>query len=119
MRTVLAGCLLLLTLATPAAGVDHSAWDALLKSHVSDGLVDYSALARERGRLDAYLAALAHAEPDSLSRDAQVAFWVNAYNARMVALVLDHYPIEGRDASQPANSVLQVPGIFRKMGQGR
>ncbi len=115
MRPFLTSALLLFALATPATAVDHSAWDALLKSHVSDGLVDYSALAANRAALDAYLTDLADAEPETLSRDEQVAFWANAYNARMVALVLDHYPIRGRDSSHPASSVLQVPGIFKKL----
>lgn len=114
MRTLLTAAVLIAALGSPAAAGDHGAWDALLKEHVSDGLVDYAALARDRPRLDAYLRDLAETDPDALSRDEQLAFWANAYNARMVALVLDHFPIQGSDPAHPANSVLQVPGIFKR-----
>lgn len=118
MRSLLASALFFSALVAPAAalgaGVDHSTWDGLLKDHVSDGLVDYAGLAEDRSELDAYLSVLAQADPDSLNREQQIAFWANAYNARMVALVLDHFPIRGSDDSHPSNSVLQVDGIFKK-----
>jgi hypothetical protein len=113
MRPFLFTVLLITAVAGSAEGVDHAPWDALLKEHVSEGLVDYAGMARDRAQLDAYLADLGEAEPESLSTPEQVAFWANAYNARMIALVLANSPIRGTDSSHPANSVLQVPGIFK------
>jgi hypothetical protein len=64
-----------------------------------DGTVDYKKLgSQSRGEFDAYLAALQAIPPEVLkasSRNAQLAFWINAYNAFTVDLVLDHYPIDG------------------------
>jgi hypothetical protein len=74
--------------------VDHAPWDALLRAHVREGLVDYPGMMRDRGRLDAYLSVLADADLRGWSEDERKAFWINAYNARMVAIVLDHWPIE-------------------------
>lgn len=56
-----------------------------------DGLIDYGRLARQAGDLDAALAAIASTDPRSLRTDAEkTAFLLNAYNARVLRLVLDH-----------------------------
>ena len=56
-----------------------------------DGLVDYGRLSRQAADLDAALAAVAATDPRSLRSDAQkTAFLLNAYNARVLRLVLDH-----------------------------
>jgi hypothetical protein len=77
----------------------HAPWTRLLASYVRDGTVDYKKLgSQSRGEFDAYLAALQAVPPEVLnasSRNAQLAFWINAYNAFTVDLVLDHYPIDG------------------------
>lgn len=83
--------------------VDHGAWTAFL-AHVTDGwTVDYRTVRRDRARLGGYLDTLAHANPDALGRDEQLAFWINAYNANILALVADH---------RPPVSVLDVPEAF-------
>lgn len=84
--------------------VDHSQWDQLLKRHVIQGLVDYQGLRGERGVLDQYLAQLKTADPTALpSEEAQLAFWINAYNASVIQGVLEAYPIK---------SVKDVRGFF-------
>lgn len=56
-----------------------------------NGLVDYARLARQADDLDAALAAIAATDPATLRTDAQkTAFLLNAYNARVLRLVLDH-----------------------------
>ena len=80
--------------ADQATGVDHSAFDALLAAHVDDeGDVDYRGLLGERAALDAYLARLAETDPSGLTRDEQLAYYINAYNAATLALILDDYPV--------------------------
>jgi len=80
--------------------VDHAAWDAMLKQHVThddSGLnrVDYAAWKREsREDLLAYIDRLESAEVTKLSRPEQYAYWVNLYNAVTVALILKHYPVD-------------------------
>ena len=82
------------------ASVDHAAWGAFLDRYltadpVGPNLLDYAAVtAEDRAALDAYLDRLQGIDPATLARDAQMAYWINLYNAGTVALVLDHYPIE-------------------------
>ncbi len=79
-------------------GFDHSPWDALLKRHVNAiGEVDYAALKANRAPLDAYVASLSADSPDSRTvlfpdRAAELAYWLNAYNALTIRGVVDAYP---------------------------
>ena len=52
------------------------------------GRVDYGGLAAAPGLLHRFLADAGNAEPDRFSRDEQVAFWVNVYNARVLEAVI-------------------------------
>ncbi len=77
--------------------IDHSGWDALLKKYVDEnGFVNYKAWhasSRDRQALSAYLNSLSRANPNrSASRDAKLAFWINAYNAVTVHGILREYP---------------------------
>jgi hypothetical protein len=88
----------------------HRPYDQLLDLYVRDGLVYYRAVRAERGRLDRYLASLqgvTRATYDGWSREQQIAFWLNAYNASVLQAVASHYPPRG-------NSIRNVSGIFDK-----
>lgn len=105
---------------------DHAQFDTVLAGYVHGGLVDYAGLARDRQALDAYLDALGRTTPSDLdraTRDARLAFWINAYNACALRLVIDHYPIEGRGGvagltnrlvGVPANSIRQIPDTWTR-----
>ena len=82
--------------APTGATFDHSAFDALLKAHVSTegGFVDYDALKNDADKLDAYIAAIGKADVDTLGRDERLAFLINGYNAFTLRLILDHYPVD-------------------------
>lgn len=73
----------------------HQQWDVLLRKHVrADGLVDYKNFQKDTVELNKYLAVLSNNHPASnWSRAEQMAFWINAYNAFTVKLVLQHYPV--------------------------
>src|SRR4030095_10544137 len=75
----------------------HAQWTAILQRWVADGLVDYAGLRRDgRGALETYLAGLSGAcaaDYEQWTREERIAFWLNAYNAATVRLVLEHYPI--------------------------
>ncbi|MEM6783450.1 MAG: DUF547 domain-containing protein [Bacteroidota bacterium] len=74
---------------------DHSEFDRILKTYVDGrGLVNYAGLKANRAPLDAYLERLAATDPSNLGRSEQLAFWINAYNAYAIKLVLDNYPTE-------------------------
>lgn len=82
---------------TPTGAVfDHSAFDTVLKEHVSasGGFVDYEALKKDAAGLDAYIATIAKVDIDTLGRDERLAFLINAYNAFTLRLILDHYPVD-------------------------
>ena len=78
-------------IAKPSA-VDHSAFDQVLSTYVdSTGLVDYQGLKSSRA-LAPYVEMLAGVDPERLTADEQIAFWINAYNANTLKLVVDNYP---------------------------
>jgi hypothetical protein len=85
-----ATALLALLAATSVRADLHEPWDRLLARYVDDdGQVAYRALqGNDAAMLDAYLASLAAADPNAWSRDEQLAFWLNAYNAIIVKGVL-------------------------------
>ena len=92
----------------------HRPLDQILDTNVRDGLVYYRALRSERGRLDRYVASLnvPAATYEGWGREQKMAFWLNAYDAFVMQTVIDHYPIRGKSASYPANSIRQIPGAF-------
>jgi hypothetical protein len=95
---------------TPAPGAEllHRPLDQILDVNVRDGLVYYRALKSDRGRLDRYITSLnvPAATYQSWSKGQQMAFWVNAYNAMVLQMVVSHYPLHG--------TARQVPGGFDK-----
>lgn len=91
------------------AGFDqeHQAFHQLLQTFVKPGgFVDYRGLLKSRASLDAYLLSLQavkaveFAKWSGLEREA---FWINAYNAFTLSLILDNYPVE---------SIKDLGGLF-------
>ena len=122
MRLAIAISLLLISTMVPAAAQDphaaagpHAILDQILDVYVRDGLVYYRALTSERAPLDRYVASLAEMPIGSASRDEQLAFWLNAYNALVLRTVIDHYPIPRRSADYPLGSIRQIPGAFERL----
>lgn len=77
--------------------IDHSAWDGLLDKYVNtEGRVNYrgwKASAESARRLDGYLATLSKGDLAApAAQEAQLAFWINAYNAVTVKGILREYP---------------------------
>lgn len=75
--------------------IQHDEWDALLNQHVNEqGLVDYQGLQADSVRFNRYLELLSRYHPNraNWTRDERLAYWINAYNAFTVKLVVDHYP---------------------------
>jgi len=90
------GCFLLMALVTAGWSgdtVDHTLYGNLLQKYVKDGVVDYRGLKTEEGTLDQYLDLLDQTNPDALSRNEQLALYVNAYNAYTLKLILDNHPV--------------------------
>ena len=74
----------------------HQVWDRLLKGNVNEiGEVDYKGFYKNQKELDAYLQLLSESVPDeSWERAEAMAYWINAYNAFTVKLILNTYPVE-------------------------
>jgi len=75
--------------------LDHVAWDTLLQRYVSgNGKVNYAGLkAADKPALEAYCKSLAdNPVEDSWSREEKMAYWINAYNAFTIKLIVDNYP---------------------------
>lgn len=75
----------------------HARWSAVLAQHLRDGRFDYERLGESRGELDQYLLdlrAVTREEFAAWTREQRYAFWINAYNAFTVHLVLSRYPLE-------------------------
>lgn len=102
--------------ATPKAQirVDHSAWRDLLKAYLrtdSSGLNRFAyrrVSAGDRARLKRYIARLQQVRPARLSRNEQMAFWINFYNALTVDVILAHYPVRS------IRDIGISPGLFTK-----
>ena len=73
----------------------HMLWDQLLKKYVSSsGKVNYKGFKADEIRLDAYLTLLElNPVQQSWTRNQKMAYWINAYNAFTVKLILKNYPI--------------------------
>jgi len=80
--------------------VDHTLWAEILQAYVvetPDGrnAFDYAAVSgADREKLDVYIEQLQHTDVDRLSRQEQLAFWANAFNALAVHFVLEEYPVK-------------------------
>lgn len=79
--------------------VDHGDFDRFLKVYVSMdrrdlNRVDYSVVSdADRSLLMKYIEDLASTKVRQLNRTEQMAFWINAYNALTLRVVLEHYPV--------------------------
>lgn len=86
--------LLITVIITQASSAQtHQTFTDILKKYVINGLVDYKNLKNDY-QLDKYLSQLSDTNPDKLSRNEKLAFWINAYNAFTLQVVRDNYPIE-------------------------
>ena len=76
--------------------VSHNIWNGLLQKHVrADGMVDYKGFQKDSATLHQYLRLLETAHPNDKdwSRNEQMAYWINAYNAYTIDLIIGNYPV--------------------------
>lgn len=104
VSTLILAITLVLT-STLLAGVGdwQKEYDVLLKKYVAGEGVRYAAW-KESGEdmaaLQKVVAAIGEEKPDSLPQKDQLAFYINAYNAWTIKLILDKYPLKSvRDHS--------------------
>lgn len=80
---------------TNSSPVSHDIWNGLLKKYVdANGHVNYKGFKSEQAQLEKYLDILraAHPNTEKWSKDERLAYWINAYNAFTVELIVKNYP---------------------------
>ncbi|WP_367109890.1 DUF547 domain-containing protein [uncultured Psychrobacter sp.] len=111
VRLTLAASILLSSAAY--ADFNHSSWDSLLDKHVTmtnvgkASVVDYVGMQTDQAKLKGYLNAaskISQSEFNSWSKNEQLAFLINVYNAGTVDLVLTKYP--------DIKSIKDIGGLF-------
>jgi hypothetical protein len=85
----------------------HEDFDKVLQRFVNDqGEVDYAALKNDVQDLERYYMLLATYSPDSHphlfpTEQSKLAYWINAYNAAAIKIVLTYYPISSVEDVKP------------------
>ena len=77
--------------------ISHDIFNSLLEKHVnSAGLVDYKSFIKDSIQFNKYLDLLSTHLPNekNWSRDERLAYWINAYNAFTIKLIMNHYPVK-------------------------
>ena len=92
------------------AGVSHKSFDELLQKYVDEsGMVDYKGFEADRSKLKSYLKILETNPPkDSWTDDQKLAYWINAYNAYTIELILTHYPVK---SIKEIGSTIKIPFV--------
>ena len=72
--------------------LDHGIYAELLAMHVQNGVVDYAGFKKDEKKLDQYLSVLESTDANTLPRNEQMAYYINAYNAWTIKLILSGYP---------------------------
>lgn len=80
----------------------HAPFDAMLKRHVRNERIDYLVIRRDdHEALDTYLDTLAGLDVDAMTEDAQLAYYINLYNAAMIRVIVhrlvDEYSVSEND----------------------
>lgn len=133
IRLVAAGALVAVTLlaaAFPGAGLartpespaiggvgSHEKFTIVLERYVRDGLVNYEGLSsdrRARAALREYVRSLATADTTGQSRNDQLAFWINAYNAITLERVVEAYPVSSITKIKQTLGVLPSKGVWKE-----
>ncbi len=94
---ITAGCLRAVSVESDSKPVTHEKFTALLKKHVdSDGMVNYKGFVADSTALNDYLKILEanHPNEKNWSKDERLAYWINAYNAFTIRLIIRNYPVK-------------------------
>lgn len=102
--------------------LNHNQWTNMLQKHVNDdGFVNYKGFIKDSLQFNKYLETLINNRPtDNWSKNAQLAYWINVYNAFTIKIVVDNYPVKSiKDIKKGipfVNSVWDVKFIPFKNG---
>lgn len=114
--------------------IDYSLWANVLKRYVNDqGRVDYEGLKNNQEELDQFITQVEAVDVSTLSPVEAKNFWINAYNAITLKVVVDKYPVKsirrinfglvwevGRKVAQDKKSLGDIEHkILRPLGDPR
>lgn len=91
--------------------MNHKQWTILLEKYVDmDEMIDYQGFEKDSIALNTYINEIRDNPPDEnvWSTEEQIAYWINAYNAFTVKLILIHYPLK---SIKDIGSAIQIPFI--------
>ena len=94
-----------------------SVFNDLLQKHVTKtGIVDYKSFKNDEAKLDSYISYLEKNNPvSSWSDNKKKAFWINAYNAYTIKIILENFPIKSiLNIKQMGKTAWEIP--FAKIG---
>ncbi len=90
-----------------ASTVNHEIWAELLGKYIKPNGVNYTGFKKDEERLDQYLKVLENTDPEKLPRNEQYAYYINAYNAWTIKLILSDYP--GVKSIKDFGTILKSP----------
>ena len=101
---------------TKNAPPDHTSWTSLLEKYVdSKGMVDYQGFIIDKTKLETYTELLTNNSPtQDWSDQEKIAYWINAYNAFTVKLIVDNYPLESIKDLNPTITIPTFRSIWTK-----
>ncbi len=106
VRLIIFGVLLSTISEIAQSQVSHERWTVFLKAHVSaDGNVNYKKTLHDKTELDDYLKSISDNPPGKhWTANERKAYWINAYNAFTIKLIIQNYPVE---------SIKDIGGLFK------
>ncbi|WP_378178899.1 DUF547 domain-containing protein [Aquimarina sp. SS2-1] len=101
--------------------LDHAIWDQILLINVSeDGKVDYKGFMRDSAQLYQYFAYLSDNPPnENWSKEEKLAYWINAYNAYTIKLIIDNYPLKSiKEIKDPWDrQFFKINGVLHSLNE--
>ncbi|MDH7447952.1 DUF547 domain-containing protein [Aquimarina sp. 2201CG14-23] len=101
--------------------LDHAVWDQILLINVSeDGKVDYKGFMRDSAKLYEYFTYLSDNPPaTSWSKEETLAYWINAYNAYTIKLIIDNYPLKSiKEIKNPWDrKFFKINGVLHSLNE--
>ena len=107
----------------PLAKFQNKYAEVLSENVNTNGMVNYRKLKTKRADLYNLLDQLRRFDPNeynAMSKEEKTAFWINAYNIKMLSIIIDNYPIESEPLMRflwASDSVLHIGrkiGVFEK-----
>ena len=105
------GLVIIVLLIAVSTNAQTSIFNSLLQKHVDEkGNVDYKSFKEDEDKLLEFISYLEKTSPStSWSANKEKAFWINAYNAYTIKLILEYYPVNSiMDIKENKNTAWKI-----------